>query len=97
MSRIHRFSNNAQVRQFFMQCDEPDCNYEEGPGRCESDLPLVQFALRGWFIAPFYGDCCPRCRRAGKSLGRQPMPFNLMRYPDLSKEMQYDLKGISRV
>lgn len=78
-----------------MECDEPDCDVHEGPASKEEQLVLAYFHAQGWFIAQLYGDCCPKCVKAGRANGREGMPESVFSYPSLTTaQMFYDKGGL---
>lgn len=85
MSRVLGPANSQGFRTY-MECDEEDCSVSVGPRAGEDALPLSEFASAGWFIAGFYGDCCPKCVEAGRAEGREPMPDEVIyKYPSIRK------------
>lgn len=48
-------------RKWVMVCDTERCTTQSDIRRHESELPLEEFALAGWYIGHGYGDKCPKC------------------------------------
>lgn len=85
MSRVVRTASVQGGLRYWMECDEEDCDVAVGPRKSEDALPLWEFAAEGWFIAQWWGDCCPDCVKAGRAEGRVPYHPDQLAYRSINQ------------